>query len=185
MTPHQTILGIDAVGRMIYKLHLEKYYAAAFSSSSSNSTQDMLVGALIPPPPVAIVLSELLPRYDSQRAMKMCPPKCKNNNTLEPYTTFMPAIDAVNRALPDVVDGWRKDFINSRIVLLSSSINTDEDVENGEPDSSSSSSRKNDSNNDDASSDVEKDDYTHRIECGREMFAFDDESEFETYMPDR
>ena len=190
MTPHQTIRGIDAVGRMIYKLHLEKYYTAIISSSSSsNSTNELLDELTPPPPPVAIVLSELLPRYDSQRAIKMCPPKCKNNITLESYTTFMPAIDAVNRALPDVVDGWRKDFINSRIVLLSSSINTDEDVGNDDYDSNSSSSRssrKDESNdNDGATSDVVKNDYTHRIECGREMFIFDDESEFEIYMPDR
>lgn len=192
MTPHQTIRGIDAVGRMIYKLHLEKYYTAINSSSSiSNSTNELLDALTPPPPPVAIVLSEILPRYDSQRAIKMCPPKCQNNITLLPYTTFMPAIDAVNRALPDVVDGWRKDFINSRIVLLSSSIYTDEDVGNGDYDSNSSSSssrssRKDESNdNDGAASDVVKNDYTHRIECGREMFIFDDESEFEIYMPDR
>ena len=121
-----------------------------------------------------MLFSELLLRRDDFRAVKMCPPRCSNVTTLEPYKSFMPAIEKVNRALPGVVDGWREDFEDSRIVLLSSQVE-EEDISDG--------------NNSDGEEEIMEDDssnnYTMTINCGREMFAFDDDDDFDTYMPDR
>ncbi|KAL3809742.1 hypothetical protein ACHAXA_009244 [Cyclostephanos tholiformis] len=176
MLPYQTARGIDAVGRTILRLHNETH-------PPGPGEYDV---------PAAILLSELLPRKDDHRAIRMCPPRCANVTTSEPYKSFMPAIRKVNGALPEIVDGWRRDFPNSRVVLLSSSIddargrsnvtkeNDDGDIgrrmgvvnEDGAIDESSSSPNSGDH-------------YTQRVYCGREMFAFDDESEFDIYMPDR
>lgn len=140
MLPEQTLRGMDASTRTILQLH-EKYF---------------------PNTPAAMLFSELLPRKDDFRAVKMCPPRCKNVENLDPYTSFMPAINKVNRALPNLMHGWREDFKNSRIILLSA--------------------------NDEASkvgASEEMHSYTPVINCGREMFAFDDINELDVYMPDR
>ncbi|KAL7533636.1 hypothetical protein ACHAXR_006731 [Thalassiosira sp. AJA248-18] len=151
MLPGPTVEGMDAVGRSILQLHKDTF----------------------PNTPSAILFSELLPRKDNFRAEKMCPPRCANETTLEPYKSFMPAIDKVNRALPDVVDGWRNDFENSRIVLLTS--------QKSEPDA------KDDVDDEDETAEGEPDnDYTMTINCGRDMFAIEGEDdEFDAYMPDR
>ena len=167
MLPTRTIEGIDAVGRTLLRLHTE-----TFSLTT----------------PAAIVFSELLPRRDDHRARNMCPPRCKNITTLEPYESFMPAIDAVNRELERVVDGWRKDFPNSRIVLLSSSNEEEEEdwverlkdrmVGNG------GDGKEGEHDNVLAAS-ISNNQYQHRINCGRTMFAIDNGDEFNRYMPDR
>ena len=141
MLPDGTIAGMDATGRKILELHQE---------SSPNN-------------PAAIIFSELLPRKDDHRAMKMCPPRCKNLTTLEPFTSFMPAIDKVNQELPTIIYDWLKDFPNSRIVLLSSQ--HDEDDKNKTMSKSKSG--------------------LEIIRCGIDMFAFDNDTEFDAHMPDR
>ena len=138
MLPHSTIAGMDASGRKILELH-EKYS---------------------PDTPAAILFSELLPRKDDHRAVKMCPPRCANLTSLEPFTSFMPAVNKVNKALPDMLKGWVDDFPKSRIVLLSSEL-------------------ENDSKNDKLDSGVKI------IRCGKSMFAFDNDKEFDAHMPDR
>jgi hypothetical protein len=168
MLPTPTVEGMDAVGRTLLRLHKE-----TFSSTA----------------PAAIVFSELLPRRDDHRARNMCPPRCKNITTLEPYESFMPAIDAVNRELERVADGWRKDFLNSRIVLLSSSNEgyyeedwverlKDRMVGNG------GNGKEGEHDNVLAAS-ISNNQYQHRINCGRTMFAIDNGDEFDRYMPDR
>lgn len=144
MLPEPTLRGMDAAARTILQLH-EKHF---------------------PNTPAAMLFSELLPRKDDFRAIKMCPPRCKNVEKLEPYTSFMPAIEKVSRALPDVLDGLRHDFKNSRIILLSA-------------------------NNDASKVDANKQNnkslhsYVPVINCGEEMFAIDDIKESDVYMPDR
>ena len=145
MLPNLAVKGMDAVGRTILKLHKTNF----------------------PNTPAAMLFSELLPRKDDFRAVKMCPPRCKNETTKEPYKSFIPAIEKVNKALPDVVEGWRKDYPNSRIVLLSGSPVMGTPVKDGE----------NEGANDN--------EYEKTISCGKEMFAIDDQDEFDTYMPDR
>jgi len=144
MLPEPTLKGMDAAGRTILQLH-EKHF---------------------PNTPAGMLFSELLPRKDDFRAVKMCPPRCKNVETLEPFQSFMPAIKKVNRALPNLLDGWREDFKNSRIILLSANNVTSEvgaSKQNGNTMHS----------------------YTPVINCGHEMFAFDDIDELDVYMPDR
>jgi len=148
MLPGPTVEGMDAAGRAILQLHKDNF----------------------PSSPAAMLFNELLPRRDNFRAVKMCPPRCENVTTLEPYKSFMPAIKKVNQALPHMMEVWRKDFPNSRIVLLTS--------QTGEPDG-------NNGNDDDDEEESHPNDYTMTINCGREMFAIDDEDEFDTYMPDR
>ena len=151
MLPEPTIKGMDAVGRRILELHREKF----------------------PNTPMGMLFSELLPRHDDFRAEKMCPPRCANDTTKEPYKSFMPAIEKVNKALPEVVDGWRKDYENSRIVLLSSKSDEKQDTKDGDK-------------KEDDDSDLAKDmEYTVTINCGKDMFAYEDLNEFDTYMPDR
>ena len=141
MLPYSTIAGMDASGRRILELH-EQYFPGA---------------------PAAILFSELLPRKDDHRAVKMCPPRCANLTSKEPYTSFMPAIKNVNKALPAVLEGWKKDFSRSRIILLSSQ----PDVESNDKIDSSSDSG------------------VTIIRCGRDMFSFDDDDELDEHMPDR
>merc|ERR1711862_18163 len=136
MLPGKTVEGMDAAGRAILQLHNE-----TFASGT----------------PAAMLFSELLPRKDDFRAKKMCPPRCKNLETAEPYKSFGPAIDKVNGALPKIVQGWRDDFPQSRIVLLSSK-ETDDEAENSD---------------------------ALTVQCGPEMFAIDDQDEFDCFMPDR
>jgi lysophospholipase L1-like esterase len=137
MLPDATISGMDASGRKILELHQQQY----------------------PTAPAAIVFSELLPRKDDHRAVKMCPPRCANVTALEPFQSFMPAIQKVNEALPGVLRGWKEDYPDSKIVLLSSQ---SEDDANG----------------------VDSDNIPI-IQCGQDMFAFDSEEEFDAHMPDR
>jgi hypothetical protein len=144
MLPEPTIKGMDAAGRKILQLH-EKHF---------------------PNTPAALLFSELLPRKDDFRAVKMCPPRCKNVEKLEPYQSFMPAIKKVNRALPNMLDGWRQDFQNSRIILLSANTETSEVGEIEIHDNT-------------------RHVYTPVITCGKEMFSFNDLNEFDVYMPDR
>lgn len=115
-----------------------------------------------PDVPAAMIFNELLPRKDDFRAVKMCPPRCKNVEKLEPYQSFTPAIEKVNRALPALVNIWMKDFPNSRIILLSSLAKAETD-------------------------DVgdEKQNDTSVITCGKELFAMKNVDEFDEYMPDR
>ena len=122
-----------------------------------------------------MLFSELLPRKDDFRAEKMCPPRCANVTTLEPYKSFMPAIDKVNKELPRIVNGWRDDFVNSRIVLLSG--NTDETIVD-----KSSDNQDTDKEEEEEST---NNNYAKTINCGREMFNIDDINEYDTYMPDR
>lgn len=144
MLPGATIKGMDAAGRTILQLH-EQYF---------------------PHSPAAMLLSELLPRKDDFRAVKMCPPRCKNVKMLEPYQSFIPAIEKVNRALPTLLDGWREDYPNSRIILLSAKTQSGEVGESKQNDSTMYS-------------------YTKVITCGKAMFAINDDDEFDVYMPDR
>lgn len=162
MLPAQTVVGMDAIGRTLLGLHTE-----TFSLTTT---------------PAAIVFSELLPRRDDHRAVNMCPPRCKNITTMEPYQSFMPAIDEVNRALPRVVDGWRRDFPKSRIVLLSSSRGDDDHLVAG-----NGSDGKEEKHDDVRTDSISINQYQHKINCGREMFSFDeeDDEEFDRYMPDR
>lgn len=141
MLPGPTVEGMDAVGRAILELHEKNF----------------------PNTPSAMLFSELLPRKDDFRAIKMCPPRCADNATLTPYESFMPAIGKVNAALPEVLNGWRNDYGNSRIVLLSSASGDAEAADEGS----------------------EEYDYAKTINCGRSMFAFEFEAEFDMYMPDR
>lgn len=136
MLPDQTISGMDASGRRILELH-QQY--------SPNT-------------PAAILFSELLPRKDDHRAVKMCPPRCANTTNLTPYKSFMPAIEKVNKAMPSILRRWRDDYPNSKIILLSS--------------------QSNGNNNEDANT-------LDTIRCGQDMFAFDNDDEFDAYMPDR
>jgi lysophospholipase L1-like esterase len=133
MLPDATIAGMDASGRKLLELH-QQYFDT----------------------PAAILFSELLPRKDDYRAVKMCPPRCANVTTLEPYNSFMLAIKKVNKALPTVVKGWIEDYPNSKIVLLSS--------QNNEKKTNSA---------------------VKTIQCGQDMFAFDNDDEFDAHMPDR
>jgi len=144
MLPEPTIKGMDAAGRKILQLH-EKHFPNTLA---------------------ALLFSELLPRKDDFRAVKMCPPRCKNVEKLEPYQSFMPAIKKVNRALPNMLDGWRQDFQNSRIILLSANTETSEVGEIEIHDNT-------------------RHVYTPVITCGKEMFSFNDLNEFDVYMPDR
>ena len=146
MLPEPTVRGLDAVGRAILDLHQRNF----------------------PTTPSAMLFSELLPRRDDFRAVRMCPPRCKNATTLEPFKSFTPAIETVNRALPDVVDGWSKDYANSRIVLLSSGMNGPEKASGDEGEEVDAA-----------------DDLAMTVHCGREMFAIVEEEEFDSYMPDR
>jgi lysophospholipase L1-like esterase len=140
MLPEPTIKGMDASVRTILQLHQEHF----------------------PDVPAAMIFNELLPRKDDFRAVKMCPPRCKNVEKLEPYQSFTPAIEKVNRALPALVNSWMKDFPNSRIILLSSLAKAETD-------------------------DVgdEKQNDTSVITCGKELFAMKNVDEFDEYMPDR
>ena len=160
MLPTPTIEGMDATGRAILQLHKNRF----------------------PGVPSAMLFSELLPRKDDFRAEKMCPPRCANITTLEPYKSFMPAIDKVNKELPQIVNGWRNDFVNSRIVLLSG--NTDETVVESHERTYDKSS---DNHDTDKEEEVEStnNNYTKTINCGREMFNIEDINEYDTYMPDR
>lgn len=144
MLPDGTIAGMDAAGRKILQL--------IQNSSPPNA-------------PAGLVFSELLPRKDDFRAVKMCPPRCKNLTKLEPFTSFMPAINKVNKALPSLMHGWVNDFPNTRIVLLSSQNVDDNNTINSKYIRSNSDIR--------------------IILCGKEMFAFDNEQEFDKHMPDR
>ncbi|KAL3782205.1 hypothetical protein HJC23_001025 [Cyclotella cryptica] len=144
MVPDSTIAGIDAAGRKLLQM---------IQDSSPRST------------PAAIVFNELLPRKDDFRAVKMCPPRCKNLTTMEPYTSFMPAIHKVNEALPNLLRGWVNDYPNTRIVLLSSQ----------NDDGNNNSTQKNINSNFDI----------RIMRCGEEMFAFENEQEFDENMPDR
>ena len=155
MLPTPTIEGMDAVGRSILQLHKKKF----------------------PGVPSAMLFSELLPRKDNFRAEKMCPPRCANITTLEPYKSFMPAIDNVNKELPRIVNGWRDDFVNSRIVLLSG--NTDETIVGTDD------KRAVDEFSEEEQEESTNNNYTKTIHCGREMFNIDDMDEYDTYMPDR
>ena len=155
MLPTPTIEGMDAVGRSILQLHKKKF----------------------PGVPSAMLFSELLPRKDNFRAEKMCPPRCANITTLEPYKSFMPAIDKVNKELPRIVNGWRDDFVNSRIVLLSG--NTDETIVGTDD------KRAVDEFSEEEQEESTNNNYTKTIHCGREMFNIDDMDEYDTYMPDR
>mmetsp|Transcript_13706 Transcript_13706/g.29769 ORF Transcript_13706/g.29769 Transcript_13706/m.29769 type:complete len:492 (-) Transcript_13706:107-1582(-) len=152
MLPKPTVEGMDAVGREILRLHVENF----------------------PNRPAAMLFSELLPRRDDFRAAKMCPPRCMNVTSLEPYKSFMPAIEKVNGALPRVAEGWRRDFPNSKLVLLSRSSGERPDGENKKGNDDESGEGSADSN-----------DYATTINCGREMFDMGDEDEFDAYMPDR
>lgn len=44
-----------------------------------------------------LVLLELLPRGDSQRLKRLCPPRCTSRN--KPFQSFMPAVDKVNEGI--------------------------------------------------------------------------------------
>ena len=136
MLPEPTIHGMDAAGRTLLQ---------QIKDTSPPNT------------PSAILFSELLPRKDNFRAIKMCPPRCKNMTTLEPYKSFTPAIDTVNRGLPEVMEGWRRDFPNSRVVLLSSQSTDD----GGDYVESLNNPTKN----------------THTVQCGKDMFAMDIEED--------
>jgi hypothetical protein len=167
MLPDQTARGIDAVGRTILRLHFEAYHPVDV--------------------PAAILLSELLPRRDDHRAIRMCPPRCANVTSSEPYKSFRNAINEVNGALPEIAAGWRGDFPSSRIVLLSSDVDDAGVGSNGTRDDGRRRMGvvDEDGTEDESSSSPNVgDDYTHRINCGREMFAIDDESEFTMFMPD-
>ena len=144
MLPEPTLKGMDAACRAILQLH-EKHF---------------------PNTPAAMLFSELLPRKDDFRAVKMCPPRCKNVEKLVPYKSFMPAINKVNSALPDLLDGLREDFKNSHIILLSA---------NNDASKVGANKQNNKANHS----------YTRVINCGEEMFAFDDINESDVYMPDR
>jgi lysophospholipase L1-like esterase len=144
MLPKPTLKGMDTAGRTILQLH-EKHF---------------------PNTPAALLFSELLPRKDDFRAVKMCPPRCKNFEKLEPYQSFMPAIKKVNQELPNMLNSWREDFQNSRIILLSANTKTNEVGETDQNDN-------------------KRHLYTPVITCGKEMFAFDDLNEFDVYLPDR
>jgi lysophospholipase L1-like esterase len=144
MLPKPTLKGMDTAGRTILQLH-EKHF---------------------PNTPAALLFSELLPRKDDFRAVKMCPPRCKNFEKLEPYQSFMPAIKKVNQELPNMLNSWREDFQNSRIILLSANTKTNEVGETDQNDNKRYL-------------------YTPVITCGKEMFAFDDLNEFDVYLPDR
>ncbi len=182
MLPGPTARGIDAVGRAILRLHFE-----AHPTHSGGGEEDDVVDV-----PAAILLSELLPRRDDHLAIRMCPPWCANVTSLEPYKSFMSAINEVNDALPEIAAGWRRDFPNSRIVLLSSNVDDAIGGSDGMKDDGDDGRRrirvvdKNRTANESSSSSSTSvlDDYAHIINCGREMFAIDDESEFATYMPD-
>ena len=146
MLPRPTVAGMNATGRALLRLHEEHF----------------------PHTPAAMLFSELLPRRDAFRAARMCPPRCANATTQTPYASFMPAIEKVNRALPEVVQGWRRDFANSRIVLLTSRAEEEAKDSGG--------------NSDETPNPI---DYSRTIHCAREMFAIDDSDEFDLYMPDR
>jgi lysophospholipase L1-like esterase len=170
MLPSPTIEGMDAVGRTLLQLHTDTFSSSSSSDSGGSGTT-----------PAAIVFSEILPRRDNHRAMNMCPPRCKNIITLEPYESFTPAINEVNRALPQIVQGWREDFPNSRIVLLSSSTQEEEGSET-DADVDGQEGKPDDALNDS----ISLNQYRRTINCGREMFAFDEgNEEFDRYMPDR
>lgn len=141
MLPDLTIKGMDATGRKILELHQQ--YA--------------------PNTPAAILFSELLPRKDDHRAVKMCPPRCANLTSLQPYESFMPAINKVNKALPTLLNGWMTDFPNSKVLLLSSELDDKE-----------SNEKKHISDSD-----------VSIIRCGYDMFAFDNDNEFDAHMADR
>lgn len=153
MLPGPTIAGMNATGRKLLQRHADRF----------------------PHTPAALIFSELLPRRDDFRAVKMCPPRCANVTTLKPYTSFMPAIEKVNRALPEVVQGWRREFTNSRIVLLT--------ARKGEPEEENEGESEGDGEGGEDSS--EPNEYTRTIHCAKEMFAIDDRDEFDSYMPDR
>jgi len=164
MLPAPTLEGMDAVGRSILQLHQDNF----------------------PGVPAAMLFSELLPRRDDFRAEKMCPPRCANVTSKTPYKSFMPAINKVNKELPRIMEGWRDDFVNSRIVLLSGSTNstsTDEEEEEEEEDGEDSPTK---ITIDTAISRYKHNNYTQTVHCGREMFTnMDDIEEYDTYMPDR
>ena len=160
MLPKPTLEGMDAVGRAILQLHQDNF----------------------PGVPAAMLFSELLPRRDDFRAEKMCPPRCANITSKTPYKSFMPAINKVNKELPRIVEGWREDFVNSRIVLLSGSTNSTSTEEEEEEDKVSSTKHTIDT----AISRYKHNNYTKTVHCGREMFNnMDDIDEYDTYMPDR
>jgi len=159
MLPTPTLEGMDAVGRAILQLHQKNF----------------------PGVPSAMLFSELLPRRDDFRAEKMCPPRCANVTSKTPYKSFMPAINKVNKELPRIVEGWREDFVNSRIVLLSGSTNSTSSEEEEEAEESSTKLTI-----DTAISRYKHNNYTKTVHCGREMFNnMDDIDEYDTYMPDR
>ncbi|KAL7545055.1 hypothetical protein ACHAWF_008420 [Thalassiosira exigua] len=151
MLPGPTVEGMDAAGRALLELHRTTF----------------------PGVPSAMLFSELLPRRDDFRARRMCPPRCKNETTSEPYRSFLPAIEKVNRALPEVVDGWRKDYENARIVLLSGSPEEEGGKGEGEDDPVVAEGKE------------LEEDYVETVRCGRDMFAAEDADEFDVLMPDR
>jgi len=159
MLPTPTLEGMDAVGRSILQLHQDNF----------------------PGVPAAMLFSELLPRKDNFRAEKMCPPRCANKTTKTPYKSFMPAINKVNKELPRIIEGWREDFANSRIVLLSGTTNsTSTDEEEEDKESSTKLTI------DTVISRYKHNNYSKTVHCGREMFNnMDDIDEYDTYMPDR
>lgn len=160
MLPGPTVAGMNATGRALLRLH----------------------GEYFPHAPAAVLFSELLPRRDAYRAAKMCPPRCANVSSLTPYQSFMPAIEKVNRALPEVVEGWRKDFANSRIVLLTARPG---EPEGDDDDRELEGDDEQEADVDDEEAPADPGDYTRTVHCAREMFAIEDPDEFDAYMPDR
>merc|ERR1712032_994002 len=90
-----------------------------------------------------MLFSELLPRRDKSKAVCL--------------TSFLPAIDRVNSELPGVVQGWRDDFPQSRIVLLTSKLGDREGGDGGN---------------------------ALTVNCGRDMFSNLNEDEFASVMRD-
>lgn len=48
-----------------------------------------------------LLLQQLLPRGDSERVARLCPPRCDSRG--DPFRSFMPAVDKVNAAIRDEV----------------------------------------------------------------------------------
>ena len=104
-----------------------------------------------------------------------------NVTSKTPYKSFMPAINKVNKELQRIIEGWRKDFVNSHIVLLSGATNSTSTEEEEEDEESSTKLTI-----DTAISRYKHNNYTKTVYCGREMFNnMDNIDEYDTYMPDR
>uniref|UniRef100_A0A7S2UL84 SGNH hydrolase-type esterase domain-containing protein n=1 Tax=Attheya septentrionalis TaxID=420275 RepID=A0A7S2UL84_9STRA len=86
MLPEPTLEGIETVCRTILKQGVEHVW-----------------------------LSDVLPRYDTFRVQRLCPPRCHKDGT--PFSSFMPAIDRVNAALPKLVDRLNMEFPSSHIAI--------------------------------------------------------------------